>query len=229
MDRRTQADAGPGLPPLDGLAGRPALFVMAAEAEYGPALRGRVRPLITGVGPVEAAVSVTAALTRLHGAGRMPAVVVSLGSAGSQRLEQGRVYQVSAVDYRDMDASALGFAPGITPFLDLPARLPLLTLPDPALPDPALPAATLSTGASVVTGRAYAGIAGDMVDMETFAVQRACTAFGVPLIGLRGISDGTAPVTGLMDWTRYLDVIDRRLADAVARVERCIAAGLLDG
>ncbi len=224
MDRGTQADAGPGLPPLDGLAGRPALFVMAAEAEYGPALRGRVRPLMTGVGPVEAAVSVTAALTRLHGAGRMPAVVVSLGSAGSQRLEQGRVYQVSAVDYRDMDASALGFAPGITPFLDLPARLPLLTLPDPALP-----AATLSTGASVVTGAAYAGVTGDMVDMETFAVLRACTAFGVPLIGLRGISDGTAPVTGLMDWTRYLDVIDRRLADAVARLERCIAAGLLDG
>lgn len=224
MDRGTQADARPGLPPLDGLAGRPALFVMAAEAEYGPALRGRVRPLMTGVGPVEAAVSVTAALTRLHGAGRMPAVVVSLGSAGSQRLEQGRVYQVSAVDYRDMDASALGFAPGITPFLDLPARLPLLTLPDPALS-----AATLSTGASVVTGAAYAGVTGDMVDMETFAVLRACTAFGVPLIGLRGISDGTAPVTGLMDWTRYLDVIDRRLADAVARLERCIAAGLLDG
>jgi adenosylhomocysteine nucleosidase len=80
-----------------------------------------------------------------------------------------------------------------------------------------------------VTGAAYDGVTGDMVDMETFAVLRACAAFGVPLIGLRGISDGTAPVTGLMDWTRYLDVIDGRLADAVARVERCIAAGLLEG
>ncbi len=35
-----------------------ALCVMAAEPEYGPALRSRIRPLITGVGPVEAAAGV---------------------------------------------------------------------------------------------------------------------------------------------------------------------------
>ncbi len=220
----TQANGGAALPHLDRLGGRPVLFVMAAEAEYGPALRSVIAPLMTGVGPVESAVAVTAALARLQAAGRLPAAVVSLGSAGSQRLEQGRVYQVAAADYRDMDASALGFARGVTPFLDLPACLPLLTVPDPALP-----AGTLSTGASVVTGAAYAGVAGDMVDMETFAVLRACAMFGVPLIGLRGISDGMAPVTGMMDWTRYLDVIDRRLAEAVARVGAAVAAGLLDG
>ena len=34
-----------------------------------------------------------------------------------------------------------------------------------------------------------------MVDMETFAVLRACQFFGVPLIGLRGISDGAAELS----------------------------------
>ncbi|WP_258801708.1 hypothetical protein [Halomonas sp. DQ26W] len=38
------------------LGGRSILFVMAADAEYGPHLKQRFTPLITGVGPVEAAV-----------------------------------------------------------------------------------------------------------------------------------------------------------------------------
>ena len=58
----------------------------------------------------------------------------------------------------------------------------------------------------------------DMVDMESFAVCRACLAFGVPMVGLRGISDGAQPLSGYMDWTRYLRVIDDRLAAAIDRL-----------
>ena len=36
------------------------LFAMAAEQEYGPALRARIKPVMVGVGPVEAAVNLTA-------------------------------------------------------------------------------------------------------------------------------------------------------------------------
>ena len=39
----------------DFLAGRRVLFVMAVDAEYGEHLRRRITPLMTGVGPVEAA------------------------------------------------------------------------------------------------------------------------------------------------------------------------------
>ena len=42
----------------------PILFVMAAQPEYGPALRARIQPLMTGIGPIEAAVQLTAALAR---------------------------------------------------------------------------------------------------------------------------------------------------------------------
>ena len=45
------------LPPMDRLSGRDVLFVMAVPAEYGPALQGRITPLMTGVGPVEAALA----------------------------------------------------------------------------------------------------------------------------------------------------------------------------
>ena len=106
-----------------------ALCVMAAEIEYGPALKARIKPLITGLGPVEAAVQTTAALSALERDGRLPDVVISLGSAGSQTLEHGRIYWVDEVSYRDMDASPLGCPPGVTPYLDQPASLTLASGP----------------------------------------------------------------------------------------------------
>ena len=188
------------------------LFVMAAEAEYGPNLRARFRPLMTGVGPVEAGIATASALARLAAGGGLPDLVVSLGSAGSRVLEQAEVFQVASVSYRDMDATALGFPRGVTPFLDLPAELPLRT------PVPGLRAVRLSTGANIVSGTGYDAIDADMVDMETWAVARACMGHGVPLAGLRGVSDGAEELHHIDGWTEYLHVIDARLAHAVDRL-----------
>ena len=185
------------------------LFVMAAEAEYGPHLQARFKPLMTGVGPVEAAVALTSHLAQRAMQNNLPDFIISLGSAGSRHLDQTGVYQVSSVSYRDMDASALGFEKGRTPFLDLPAIIPLPIKID------GIASASIATGASVISGNGYDSIDTDMVDIETFALLRACQAFHVPLIGLRGISDGKAPLTGHADWTEYLHIIDERLAEAV--------------
>lgn len=192
------------------------LFVMAAPAEYGPCLQALFRPLICGVGPVEAAISVTKALAL---AAERPDLVVSLGSAGSARLVKTRVYQAGSVAWRDMDASAFGFPKGVTPFLDLPATLPL------PLRIPGVLVASLSTGANVIAGAAYADLAEDMVDMETFAILRACQGFDIPLIALRGISDGDQEVNSLLDWTEYLHVVDENLAAAVRALTGALAAG----
>lgn len=207
--------------PDNGFAGRDILFAMAAEAEYGPALRARIAPLMTGIGPVEAALALGTELGRRAAAGALPDLVVSLGSAGSARLEQGRVYQVSAIGYRDMDASALGFEKGRTPYLDLPAEV--------ALPHriPGLPEARLSTGGAIVSGAGYDAIGAEMVDMESFALLRACQRFGVPMIGLRGISDGAEELRGLSDWTQYLHLIDTRLAEALDLLAAAIADGAI--
>ena len=58
----------------------------------------------------------------------------------------------------------------------------------------------------------------DMGDMETFAVLRACQRFGVPVMGLRGVSDGPGELEALGGWTAMLGVLDQRLAVAVDRL-----------
>jgi adenosylhomocysteine nucleosidase len=206
---------------LETFAGKNILFVMAAEAEYGPHLKRLFAPLMTGVGPVEAGVRLSAELSRLREDATLPDLVVSLGSAGSRRLAQAEIYQAVSVSYRDMDASPLGVEKGVTPFLGLPAILPL------PLRIPGIPEATLSTGAAIVSGSAYDAIAEDMVDMETYACLRACQLFGVPLIALRGISDGAAELDHVDDWTAYLHIIDEKLAGAVALLEEALASGTI--
>nr|WP_314259694.1 5'-methylthioadenosine/S-adenosylhomocysteine nucleosidase [uncultured Devosia sp.] len=188
------------------------LYVMAAQAEYGPHLQARITPLMTGIGPVEAGVMTTFALAQAQQKHALPSLVVSLGSAGSRVLEQCGLYQASSVAYRDMDASALGFPKGQTPLLDLPPILPLDTIEG-------IPTATLSTGGNVVSGAAYDGIEAEMVDMETYAVLRACQAFNVPLLALRGISDGAEELGHVNDWYQYLHIIDEKLAAAIDLIE----------
>ena len=194
---------------LAAVGGKQVLFVMVVDAEYGAHLQRLFRPLMTGVGPVEAAVSLAANLAALERDGIVPDLVVSLGSAGSRTLEQTEVYQATSVSYRDMDASPLGFTKGATPFLDLPVTVPL------PLRIPGVKEASLSTGANIVSGSAYDRIDADMVEMETFAILRACQRFGLPLIGLRGISDGPGELNDMLGWTQLLSLIDEKLAVAV--------------
>lgn len=188
------------------------MFVMATEQEYGPHLRRRITPIIVGVGPIESAIGTTIALQRRADAGDLPGLVVSLGSAGSHRCEIGSVWQISSVSWRDMDASRLGFEKGVTPFCDHPAAIVLPT------PLPGVPIATLSTGGEVMGDDRYHDVPADLVDMETFAIVRACQRFGVPVIGLRGVSDGPGTLKGIDDWTGMLGVLDERLAAMIDRI-----------
>lgn len=202
-------------PIIKTVADRRLLYVMATDAEYGDALKQSIVPLNCGVGPVEAALS----LSRFMAQQSEIDLVISLGSAGSRTLEQASVYQVGSVSYRDMDASAFGFSKGETPFLGLPAQIDIRH----RIPD--VPAASISTGANVVSGEAYDAVDADMVDMETWAILRASMVANVPMIGLRGISDGAEPVAEYADWTRYLKVIDERLAQTVALLEKALEQG----
>ncbi len=196
------------------------LFVMATEQEYGPALRRRIQPLITGVGPVEAASVTSHALARLEREHDLPQLVVSLGSAGSRKLEHAKIYQLSSVCYRDMDCTPLGFERGVVPFLGEPAVIEIREQ------IPGLASASIATGASIVSGAMYDTIEADMVDMESYAVYRAAERFGIPMIGLRGITDGKTELSQYEDWASYLGIVDRRLASELDRFFVSVKSGV---
>lgn len=195
------------------------LFVMATEQEYGRELRLRIKPLVTGVGPVEAAAVTSEALAQMKAGGRLPDLVFSLGSAGSRNLEHAEVYQLASVSYRDMDCTPLGFARGKVPFLDEPEVIPIVA----QIPD--IPAASIATGASIVSGAMYDAIQADMVDMESYAVYRAARRFGVPIIGLRGITDGKTALSRYEDWADYLEIVDRKLAVDIDKFFAAVESG----
>jgi adenosylhomocysteine nucleosidase len=64
-----------------------------------------------------------------------------------------------------------------------------------------------------------------MVDMDTYACLRTCQRVDVPLVALRGISDGKADLRHVSDWTEYLGIIDEKLAQAVGKLEAPLATG----
>jgi adenosylhomocysteine nucleosidase len=89
----------------------------AFRSEYGPLLQSKIDPLVLGIGPVEAGGNLTAKLGELYFKNTLPDLIVSLGSAGSKCLPEKEVFQVTAVSYRDMDVSLLGYEKGCTPSL----------------------------------------------------------------------------------------------------------------
>jgi adenosylhomocysteine nucleosidase len=207
---------------LKSLGGQRIFYVMAADAEYGPHLQQRLKPLITGIGPVESGTGLAAALSRQLADNDLPDFVVALGSAGSPVLEQTHIYQATTLSYRDMDATALGFEKGQTPFLDLPIKIDL------PCRIPGISTATLSTGANIVSGAAYEQIDAEMVDMESFALMRAADLFNIPFISLRGISDGKEDLNHVDDWTQYLHIIDEKLAAAIDAFETAVTSATLE-
>ena len=128
------------------IGGKRVLFVMAINAEYGPHLQRLLAPTDHRRG------SGGGSGKRVGNAGQP---CVKWCAAGPRRvarfcwlrtLEQTKVYQVTSVSYRDMDASALGFKKGATPFLNLPIVVPL------GYRIPGVKEASLSTGANIVSG-----------------------------------------------------------------------------
>ncbi len=198
------------------------LFVMAVEHEYGAHLKQRFTPLFTGVGPIEAAIGLTRALEQLSNFGTMPDLIISLGSAGSANLEQTEIYQASSISYRDMDASPLGFEKGVTPFLDHSAKIKI------PIKIRGIKRASLSSGADIISGEDYKNIDSDMVDMESFAILRVCQQYNLPIISLRGISDGQKQLVKIADWTQFLHIIDEKLAKAVDIMQMQIEREELD-
>src|SRR6478752_2407079 len=178
------------------MAEREPLVVIALELEgQGLFEQAEVGVLYTGLGKVNAAVSLARRLSALRAEGALPNLVVNFGTAGSRTFATGSVIACRKFVQRDMDVTGLGFALGETPFETLPA---MLTFP---ATFQELPEGVCGTGDRFETGAA--GLACDVIDMEAYALAKACLAEGVPFACAKYISDG-ADHTAADDWQASL-------------------------
>jgi adenosylhomocysteine nucleosidase len=181
------------------------LVVMALPLEaQGVFEQAGIPVLYTGVGKVNAAMVLARALSSYRHADKPLPGIVNFGSAGSSRFATGSVVACTAFQQRDMDVSGLGFAPGATPYEDVPAVIEFPT------PFSELPGAICGTGDSFETsGRAMSC---DVVDMEAYALAKVCHVEGTMFACAKFVSDG-ADHAAATDWQANLHrAADRFLA-----------------
>lgn len=168
------------------------LVVMALELEaQGLFASAGIDVLYTGIGKVNAAHALTRRLTQTRQAGKEIPRVVNFGTAGSHTFATGSLVACTSFIQRDMDVTALGFAPGTTPFDALP---PVLEFP---VSLPHLPHGVCSSGDSFETRGPV--ISRDVLDMEAYALAKVCLIEGARFTCVKYVTDG-ADHAAAGDW-----------------------------
>jgi adenosylhomocysteine nucleosidase len=159
------------------------LVVMALTAESAGVFEdARIAVLYCGVGKVNAAIGLMRELRRYAHASQPAPLVLNFGSAGSRVHDTGALVACHEFVQRDMDVTGLGFPLGVTPYDETPARLrfePLFTH---------LPPALCGSGDSFAMNAC--AVECDVVDMEAYALAKACRLEGAPFACAKYVTDG---------------------------------------
>ena len=166
--------------------------VMALPAESdGVFEEAGVPVLYCGVGKVNAAIALARELSRYAHAGEPLPLVLNFGTAGSRVHDTGAFVACHEFMQRDMDVRGLGFALSVTPFDAAPRSLtfePVFTH---------LPAAICGSGDSFAT--VGCDVACDVLDMEAYALAKACWLEGAAFACVKYVTDG-ADTGAAADW-----------------------------
>jgi len=170
-------------------------IVLIAIKDEAPDLAQLPHVFCTGVGKVNAALA-AARLIEKH----KPRRVWNFGTGGGITVGSG-LHRCTHFVQRDMDVAPLGFSPGQTPY----EEHIILAVGDGGL--------TCSSGDSFVTDPNL-GIPADIVDMEAYALAKACHSTGTLFHCYKFISD-RADDSSSAEWsanvhrgeTAYLDVL----------------------
>ena len=136
--------------------------------------------IYTGIGKVNALISVNKALTEFK-----PDNLINFGTAGSSRSDLKGLHEVTTFKQRDMDLRSLGLPLGVT----LSDHINDICLDRPGL--------SCGTGDSFVT--ANQELKTDLYDMEAYALAKLCLIEKIKFFCFKYISD-EANVNASSDW-----------------------------
>ena len=176
------------------------LLVCALPAEAAHLHAGDLPVLITGLGKVQAALSVSRALSTAR-----PSLVVNLGTAGALRDGLTGTHVIHTVIEHDLDSEAIlkltGLAVGLP--IDISGHAARYSA------EPVV----LATGDRFVDDNATRSQLAEhahLVDMEGYAVAAAATAMNVPVVCVKEVSDSAEEQAGTT-WSATLASCAERL------------------
>ena len=144
-------------------------IVLIALKEEAPEIAYLMNLFYTGVGKVNAAMVAGEIIAKYR-----PKRIINFGTAGGITVAPG-FYQCTQFVQRDMTCEALGCVPGQTPF-------------ETAVHIGNANGLTCSTGDNFVMNPKLE-IPADVVDMEAYAIAKACAKYGVEFVCWKYISD----------------------------------------
>jgi adenosylhomocysteine nucleosidase len=197
---------------LDTDHSRRLIVAMALEIEaQGVFADAEVDVVYTGVGKINAAYSLTRRLISLREASHAPLLVLNLGTAGSSKFAVGALVACDEFVQRDMDASALGFERGATPYDASGIALKFPTV------FPHLPRGVCGSGDNFET--CASDLRCDVFDMEAYALARVCALEGVDFACVKFITDG-ANAEAAQSWQANLARASRAWLDLYRCAQR---------
>ena len=153
-------------------------IILIAIREEAPDLNHMMNVFYTGAGKVNAAITAGELIAKYQ-----PKRIINFGTAGGITLGTG-LHECTQFVQRDMNCVGLGCKPGQTPFET-----------DVAIGTPGL---TCSTGDNFVMDPQLL-IPADLVDMEAYAIAKACKKYHVEFLCFKYVSD-QANATADTDW-----------------------------
>jgi adenosylhomocysteine nucleosidase len=174
-------------------------IILLALPQEAPSLAQQSNVFVAGVGKVNAAI-VTTRLILEH----RPREVINFGTAGGITVTSG-LHRCTRFLQRDMNCQALGFEPGQIPFDDLSE----IKFSDDGL--------LCGTGDSFVNGEPLLTPV-DVVDMEAYAMARACWYLGVDFQCWKYISDN-ANYQASQDWQHKVNTGEKHYLDKLSEIQ----------
>jgi adenosylhomocysteine nucleosidase len=171
-------------------------IILLALKEEAPALAARPDVFFTGVGKVNAAIVAAQLIERYK-----PTQVINFGTAGGITVVSG-LHQVTRFVQRDMNCSALGFAVGQTPY---ETELALGT------------GLTCSSGDSFVDNPVL-NVPADLVDMEAYAIAKACHLANTKFLCYKFISD-TADHNASTEWVTMISAGEKYYIEKLKQLQ----------
>lgn len=182
------------------------LLVAATPEEISHAPK-HVPLILTGIGTVATAITLTSALAKAAADGRVPSRIINFGTAGALTEVRSGIFEISSVYQHDLSSDLLEEITGKA----FPNRIDLEVTGS-------FPTARLATGDSFIADSATRELLAqqaDLADMEGYAVARVAAHFDLPVTLIKQLSDAadehapgewTAAATGgAMDLGEALD------------------------